>query len=85
MKLLKGFFRKPETGPGEKYKADEGDIFTLSRRLGCSEFEIFRISAEKCNIAMSRVIADFRTYILFSEVPFYVRAWVRSMRATVLT
>jgi hypothetical protein len=82
MRFLEKLYKISQgTDPTGEYRADERDVFSLSRMFGCSEFEIFRISALNWDIEMSRVAEDFKDYLLFCEVPFYVKAWACNKNA----
>ena len=66
----------------EKYtkkKRTEADVIKIiSRSLNCSEFNIFEFSAENWNISEGRIKHDFKDYMFYNSVPYYVRDYIRS-------
>lgn len=64
---------------GERREATSGEkLFAISRDLGCSEFDIFCEAADRWNLALDRIPQDFKRYLWFSELPFYVTDWLRN-------
>lgn len=64
----------------KKEKTDEDSIFDMARSLGCSEYDIFIMTGRKWNVSEERIGDDFRKYLLYTEIPFYVRDYLRSLR-----
>ncbi len=56
---------------------DHEMLFTMARITETSEFEQFRQAAENWNISMQKVEADFKQYLFHSELPYYVRDYLR--------
>lgn len=57
-------------------------LFTMARITETSEFEQFRQAAASWNISMQKVEADFKRYLFHSELPYYVRYYLRKSAET---
>lgn len=64
-------------------KKDYEKIFESARNLGCSEYDIFQLSARFWNIPKGRAEIDFTGYLFSSEIPYYVRDFLRNRRKQV--
>lgn len=58
-------------------KTDSEKLFDIARYMNCSEFDIFEMTGRRWNIPEKRREEDFREYLLYSEIPFYVRDFLR--------
>lgn len=63
-------------------KEEAERLFELARRLNCSEFDIFQTSGQKWSIPDKRVKRDFKRYLHYGEIPFYVRDYLRAAHRT---
>jgi len=63
-------------------KMDIEKIFEASRRLNCSEYDIFCRTGRAWNVPESSVKEDFKGYLLSGEIPHYVRHYLRDDGAT---
>ena len=62
--------------------ADDDEL--LSRLAGMgnrSEYDLFSIAARKWRLPASTVKEDFRRYVLSGDLPYYIRDWLRKIRA----
>lgn len=59
-------------------KTDIEMIFEASRRLNCSEYDIFCSAGTAWNVPEASVKEDFKRYLLRGEVPHYVRHRLRA-------
>jgi hypothetical protein len=75
MLIIEKKFRKQE-------KTDAEKIFDLSRHLNCSEFDIFEVTGRNWNITEERIKEDFKSYVNYGEIPFYVRDYIRRPEQT---
>jgi len=69
--LLERWYRK-------RKKCDAEKLFELSRLLRKSEYDLFFIASRSWNLPEPRVRGDFKRYLLFEEIPFYVRDFIRA-------
>ncbi|GBE03062.1 hypothetical protein BMS3Bbin06_01630 [bacterium BMS3Bbin06] len=53
------------------------DMVDASRKMDCSEFEIFRKAGERWNFSNGKVKEDFKRYLWFGELPFYVKDYLK--------
>jgi hypothetical protein len=58
-------------------KTEYEKLYELSRRLGCSEYQIFVVSGCSWNISEYAMEEDFTCYLKSSLIPFYVRDYIR--------
>ncbi len=73
--LIKLISKGPKQPPG-----DQEYISKMARKRGCSEFDIFYLSAEEWHISKKRIEYDFKEYLLYEYVPYYVKDFVRKTR-----
>ncbi len=59
-------------------KAEPDRVFYLARSRRCSEYDIFTTAARKWDVSRGRIDEDFRKYLLYEEIPFYVRDYLRT-------
>lgn len=59
-------------------KTDVEKLFDAARQYDCSEFDIFTKTGIKWNIPEKRVKEDFKNYLLYGDIPFYIRDFLRS-------
>lgn len=60
---------------------EEKDLADVAFATGCSTYELFRKAGEKWNFSVSRIDADFKTYLNRGEIPGYVRLFVKQQPA----
>ncbi|QTA84023.1 hypothetical protein [Desulfonema magnum] len=60
--------------------SDHAYISKMAKKRGCSEFDIFFLSAEEWHISKKRIECDFKEYLLYENVPYYVKDFVRKTK-----
>ncbi|GBD98496.1 hypothetical protein BMS3Abin07_00510 [bacterium BMS3Abin07] len=59
-------------------KTIEERLFDISRARDCSEYDLFMEAAGMWNIPEAQVQEDFKRYLLGSEIPHYIRSYLRA-------
>lgn len=63
---------------------DNEFLTRLAEAKGKSEYEIFFMAAESWRRQNSQIEADFRTYLLQGQIPYYVKDYIRRIKAELL-
>ena len=61
----------------QRVLTDEDYIAIMARQSESSEYNIFHIAAKDWNVSKEKVEQDFRDYLLRSQLPYYIRDFVR--------
>jgi hypothetical protein len=56
---------------------DSERLAILARNRGCSEYDIFLLSAKQWSVTEKKVYEDFKDYVTKGDMPFYARDYVR--------
>jgi hypothetical protein len=56
---------------------DDEILWKMARIRGCSEYDIFKISAKQWHLNQDMVDDDFKKYLIDEQMPHYVRDYVR--------
>lgn len=52
-------------------------LMRLAVSMGCSVYFIFCLSGKEWNLPEERILYDFKEYLLFHRIPYYVRHFAR--------
>ena len=55
----------------------EDYLYKIARITGKSEYDVFIKSAEEWPITRGKIDEDFKAYLTYQSVPYYVRDFVR--------
>ncbi len=55
-------------------------LYKIARIVGCSEYEVFRKSAEQWPVGQRTVDRDFKRYLVDQQTPHYVNDFIRRHR-----
>ncbi|HHN64291.1 MAG TPA: hypothetical protein ENK09_02885 [Nitrospirae bacterium] len=69
--LLRLFFKRKV-----RLHTDVDKLVQLSEDRQCSEYSIFHDAAKKWNFSEKKIDEDFKRYLLYGELPRYVRDYV---------
>jgi hypothetical protein len=69
--LIRIFFKKKV-----KIQTDVDNLVKLAEDLQCSEYMIFHDAAKKWSFSENKVEEDFKRYLLYGELPRYVKEYV---------
>jgi hypothetical protein len=59
---------------------DEEYIAKMARLRGRSEHDIFCIAAQEWHVSEKKADRDFKTYLKYNELPYYVKDYIRKSR-----
>ncbi|MDJ0803764.1 MAG: hypothetical protein QNI97_12890, partial [Desulfobacterales bacterium] len=60
-------------------------LYKIARITGCSEYEVFRKSAEQWPVGPRTVDRDFKRYLIDQQIPHYVNDFIRRHREQIDT
>ena len=55
----------------------EDYLYKIARITGKSEYDVFIKSAEEWPITREKIDEDFKAYLMYQSVPYYVRDFIR--------
>jgi hypothetical protein len=62
----------------KRWKYTDSDrLAILARSRGCSEYDIFILSARHWSVTEKKVYEDFKDYVTKGDMPYYARDYVR--------
>jgi hypothetical protein len=70
-------FHWNKTSESDTPKTMEDYLYKIARVTGKSEYDIFLKSAEEWPISRRKIEEDFKDYLIYQFVPYYVRDFVR--------
>ncbi len=62
---------------GVKIYSESEMLFNLSRKLHCSEYDIFKYAAKAWSFSDKKVEDDFKRYLSSGEIPRYVIDYIK--------
>lgn len=61
-------------------KLSEAELLTKLARMGPhNEYDIFHLAAQDWNIPQNHINQDFRNYLLWDLIPYYVNSYLRKI------
>ena len=68
-----------------RHASDEEYLSSMAADRNCSEYDLFRLAAEKWHVADRQVKGDFNRYLTHGGLPHYLRDFVRKNRAAAVS
>jgi len=60
--------------------SDEEYLSRMAKKRGCSEYDVFCLSAEEWCVSEIKVERDFKEYLVNAYLPYYVNDYIRKVR-----
>jgi hypothetical protein len=64
---------------------DDEYLWRMARTRGCSEYDIFKISADQWHLSGLQADNDFKTYLRNLQMPHYVRDYIRKNKSEIFS
>jgi hypothetical protein len=62
---------------------EEEKLAFVAEKLNCSTYKVFCVSGARWNIESERIECDFKEYLQYLSIPYYVRGFIAEVLATI--